>query len=49
MEGGEYSERMYTMDEVLGMLDGGKNEPIGDGSDDDFGMDMEGSSDSDKR
>ena len=46
---GAYSERMYTMDEVLGMLDGGEDESMCDGSDDDFGMDMEDSSDSDER
>ena len=40
---------MYTMDEVLGMLDGGEDEPVCDGSDDDFGMDMEDSSDSDEK
>ena len=37
------------MDEVLGMLDGGEGEPICDGSDDNFGMDLEDSSDSDER
>ena len=46
---GAYSEHVYTMDEVLGMLDGGEDEPICDGIDDDFEMDMEGSSDGDER
>ena len=45
---GSHSSRMFTMVEVLDILDEDDNigEPICDGSDDDFGMLEEGSGDS---
>ena len=46
---GAYFESVYTVDEVLGMLDGGEDELTCDGSDDNFGVDVEDSSDSDER